>query len=65
MDFFPGSLTIYTYSQIWEEDFEKFQEALNQEYDWDNQLKIPNSNMHIGSYNSITHIATVYHYYTL
>lgn len=68
MDFFPGVLTIYTYSQIWEEDFEKFQEAPNQEYDWDNlpnQLKIPNSNMHIGDYNPITHIATVYHYYTL
>lgn len=68
MDFFPGALTIYTYSQIWEEDFEKFQEAPNQEYDWDNlpnQLKIPNSNMHIGNYNPITRIATVYHYYIL
>lgn len=68
MDFFPGSLTIYTYSQIWEEDFEKFQEAPNQEYDWDNlpnQLKLPNSNMHIGNYNPITRIATVYHYYIL
>lgn len=68
MDFFPDALTIYTYSQIWEEDFEKFQEAPNQEYDWDNlpnQLKIPNSNMHIGNYNPITRIATVYHYYIL
>ena len=68
MDFFPGSLAIYTYSQIWEEDFEKFQEAPNHEYDWDNlpkQLKTPNSNMHIGNYNPLTHIATVYHYYTL
>lgn len=68
MDYFPDALTIYTYSQIWEEDFEKFQEAPNQEYDWDNlpnQLKIPNSNMHIGNYNSITRIATVYHYYIL
>lgn len=68
MDFFPDALTIYTYSQIWEEDFEKFQEAPNQEYDWDNlpnQLKIPNSNMHIGNYNPITLIATVYHYYIL
>ena len=68
MDFFPGSLAIYTYSQIWEEDFEKFQEAPNQEYDWDNlpnQLKLPNSNMHIGNYNPITRIATVYHYYIL
>ena len=68
MDFFPDALTIYTYSQIWEEDFGKFQEAPNQEYDWDNlpnQLKIPNSNMHIGNYNPITRIATVYHYYIL
>ena len=68
MDFFPDALTIYTYSQIWEEDFEKFQEAPNQEYDSDNlpnQLKIPNSNMHIGNYNPITRIATVYHYYIL
>ena len=68
MDFFPDALTIYTYSQIWEEDFEKFQEAPNQDYDWDNlpnQLKIPNSNMHIGNYNPITRIATVYHYYIL
>ena len=68
MDFFPDALTVYTYSQIWEEDFEKFQEAPNQDYDWDNlpnQLKIPNSNMHIGNYNPITRIATVYHYYIL
>jgi len=68
MDFFPDVLTIYTYSQIWEDDFEKFQEAPNQKYDWDNlpkSLKTPNSNMHIGDYNPITHIATVYHYYTL
>lgn len=68
MDFFPDALTIYTYSQIWEEDFEKFQEALNQEYDWDilpKELKIPDSNMHVGNYNPITRIATVYHYYTL
>lgn len=68
MDFFPDALTIYTYSQIWEEDFEKFQEAPNQDYDLDNlpnQLKIPNSNMHIGNYNPITRIATVYHYYIL
>ena len=68
MDFFPDALTIYTYSQIWEEDFEKFQEAPNQEYDWDNlpnNLKTPNSNMYIGNYNHLTHIATVYHYYTL
>ena len=68
MDFFPDALTIYTYSQIWEEDFEKFQEAPNQEYDWDNlpnNLKTPNSNMHLGNYNHLTHIATVYHYYTL
>lgn len=68
MDFFPGALTIYTYSQIWEEDFEKFQEAPNQEYNWDNlpnRLKTPNSNMHIGDYNPLTHIATVYHYYIL
>lgn len=68
MDFFPDALTIYTYSQIWEEDFEKFQEAPNQEYDWDNlpnPLKTPNSNMHIGNYNPITRIATVYHYYIL
>lgn len=60
MDFFPEALTIYTYSQIWEDDFEKFQET-----PWDNQFIIPNSNMHIGNYNPITHIATVYHYYTL
>lgn len=68
MDFFPDALTIYTYSQIWEEDFDKFQEALNQEHDWDilpKELKIPDSNMHVGNYNPITHIATVYHYYTL
>lgn len=68
MDFFPEALTIYTYSQIWEEDFEKFQEAPNQEYDWDNlpnQLKLPNSNMYIGNYNPLTRIATVYHYYIL
>lgn len=68
MDYFPDALTIYTYSQIWEEDFEKFQEAPNQEYDWDNlpkQLKNLNSNMHIGNYNPITRIATVYHYYIL
>ena len=68
MDFFPDALTIYTYSQIWEEDFEKFQEAPNQEYNWDNlpnRLKTPNSNMHIGNYNPITRIATVYHYYLL
>ena len=68
MDFFPDMLTIYTYSQIWEEDFEKFQEATDQEYDWDNlpsPLKTPNSNMHIGDYNPLTRIATVYHYYTL
>lgn len=68
MDYFPDALTIYTYSQIWEEDFEKFQEAPNQEYNWDNlpnQLKTPNSNMHIGDYNPITRIATVYHYYLL
>lgn len=68
MDFFPDMLTIYTYSQIWEEDFEKFQEAPNQEYDWDNlpnSLKTINSNMHIGNYNHLTHIATVYHYYLL
>ena len=68
MDFFPDMLTIYTYSQIWEEDFEKFQEAPNQEYDWDNlpkQLKTPNSNMYVGDYNPHTRIATVYHYYTL
>lgn len=67
MDFFPDALTIYTYSQIWEEDFEKFQEAPNQEYDWYTLLnqQIPNSNMHIGNYNPITRIATVYHYYTL
>lgn len=68
MDFFPDALTVYTYSQIWEEDFDKFQEAPNQEYDWDNlpnQLKIPNSNMLIGNYNPITRIATVYHYYIL
>lgn len=68
MDFFPDALTIYTYSQVWEDDFEKFQEALNQEHDWDilpKELKIPDSNMHVGNYNPITHIATVYHYYTL
>ena len=68
MDFFPDMLTIYTYSQVWEEDFEKFQEAPNREYDWDNlpnQLKTPNSNMHIGNYNPLTRIATVYHYYIL
>lgn len=68
MDYVPDMLTIYTYSQIWEEDFEKFQEAPNQEYDWDNlpkQLKTPNSNMYIGDYNPLTHIATVYHYYIL
>ena len=68
MDFFPDVLTIYTYSQIWEEDFEKFQEALNQEHDWDilpKEPKIPDSNMHVGNYNPITHIATVYHYYIL
>lgn len=68
MDFFPDSLTIYTYSQIWEEDFEKFQEAPNQKYNWDNlpnQLKTLNSNMHVGNYNPITRIATVYHYYIL
>ena len=68
MDFFPGALTIYTYSQIWEEDFEKFQEAPNQEYNWNNlpnSLKTTNSNMHIGNYNPLTHIAIVYHYYTL
>lgn len=63
MDFFPDMLTIYTYSQIWEEDFEKFQEA-----PWDNlpnPLKTINSNMYIGNYNHLTHIATVYHYYLL
>lgn len=63
MDFFPDMLTIYTYSQIWEEDFEKFQET-----PWGNlpnQLIISNSNMHIGNYNPITRIATVYYYYTL
>lgn len=68
MDYFPDMLTIYTYSQIWEEDFEKFQEAPNQEYDWNNlpnSLKTINSNMHIGNYNPLTHIAIVYHYYTL
>lgn len=68
MDYCPGAFTIYTYSQVWEEDFEKFQEAPNREYDWDNlpnQLKTPNSNMHIGNYNPITRIATVYHYYIL
>ena len=68
MDFFPDMLTIYTYSQIWEEDFEKFQEAPNHEYNWDNlpnNLKTINSNMHIGNYNPITRIATVYHYYLL
>lgn len=68
MDYFPDMLTIYTYSQIWEEDFEKFQEAPNQEYDWNNlpnNLKTINSNMHVGNYNPLTHIAIVYHYYTL
>lgn len=68
MDYFPGALTVYTYSQVWEEDFEKFQEAPNQKYDWDNlpnQLFTPNSNMQIGNYNYLTRIATVYHYYIL
>lgn len=68
MDFFPDMLTIYTYSQVWEEDFEKFQEAPNQEYNLGNlpsPLKTPNSNMHIGDYNTLTRIATVYHYYIL
>lgn len=63
MDFFPDMLTIYTYSQIWEEDFEKFQET-----PWGNlpnRLITSNSNMHIGNYNPITRIATVYHYYIL
>lgn len=78
MDFYPTDpnnihayihpVTIYTYSQIWEEDFDKFQEAPNKEYTWDNipkSLNNPNSNMQVQDYNPLTHIATVYHYYTL
>lgn len=69
MDYFPqDKVTIYTYSQIWEADFEKFQEAPNKEYNWDNipkSLNNPNSNMQVQDYNPTTHIASVYHYYTL
>lgn len=69
MDYYPDDqLTIYTYSQVWEEDFEKFREAPNQEYTWDNlpkTLKSPNSNMQVQYYLHLTRIATVYHYYTL
>lgn len=69
MDYYPQyNLALYTYSQVWESDFDKFQEAPNQEYTWSNlpkTLKDPNSNMHVREYNPYTHIATVYHYYTL
>lgn len=69
MDYFPqDKVTIYTYSQIREADFEKFQEAPNKEYNWDNipkSLNNPNSNMQVQDYNPTTHIASVYHYYTL
>lgn len=62
------NLYIYTYSGIWEEDFDKFQEAPNGTYDWDNlpkELKSPNSNMQVQSYDPNAHIAIIYHYYTL
>lgn len=68
MDYYPFQLTVYTYSQVGEEDFEKFREAPNKDYNWGNlpkSLKDPNSNMYVGAYNYLTHIATVYHYYTL
>lgn len=69
MDFYPDNkLTIYTYSQVWEEDFDKFTETPYEEYTWDNlpnALFTPNSNMLVKQYNPLTHIAIVYHYYIL
>lgn len=68
-DFYPQfDFCIYTYNRIWEEDFEKFQETPNGTYNWDNKpaaFNDPNSNMQVQSYNELTHIATIYHYYTL
>lgn len=69
MDFYPDNkLTIYTYSQVWEADFDKFTETPYEEYTWDNlpnALFTPNSNMLVKQYNPLTHIAIVYHYYIL
>lgn len=62
------NLYIYTYSGIWECDFEKFKETPNGTYDWDNypkELQDPNSNMQVQSYDPNAHIATIYHYYKL
>lgn len=69
MDYYPlDQVTIYTYSQVWEADFEKFREAPNKDYNWDNlptQLYCPTSNMQVQYYNISNHIALIYHYYTL
>lgn len=69
IDIHPNNnLTIYTYSQIWEKDFEKFEEIPKNYYTWDNlpkALQNPNSNMQINHYDPNTRIALVYHYYSL
>ena len=69
MDYLPEeNLTIYTYTEVYEMDFEKFQEATRETYTWDNipkSLNHPSSNMQIQRYSYITHIATIYHYYKL
>lgn len=62
------NLYIYTYSGIWEEDFDKFIKTPKEKYDWDNcpkELNSPYSNMQVQSFEPNTHIAIIYHYYLL
>lgn len=61
----PDDIYIYTYSEVWECDFDSFLETPKGNYNWDNcpiLLNSPLSNMQVQHYDSNAHIAIVYHY---
>lgn len=61
----PDDIYIYTYSGVWESDFDSFLETPKGTYNWDNcpvLLNSPLSNMQIQHYDPNAHIAIVYHY---